>query len=290
GKILIMSSSSLMQDASNLIISWNSHAHNYERRLGGSTHAVAAHLVSLLTPSLPPKGLVLDNACGTGAFTRALLKSSADDVRVRAVDGSPGMIEIMQSIVQEERWQGRVEAEVMDGLNLKFPDETFDVSVTSFGIFFFPDPAKGAREVYRTLKPTGTAAVTCWKEIAFVPIFYEVQKLVEPAKPMAMQLLERWMKKETLEETMTAGGFTDVKVEVQEVMLVQDDLDEMVENLTIHLKDMVGKEWSEEERGRIGDVTGRVMREQRERFIVESNGKVGLKMVAWIALGRKNAS
>lgn len=82
------------------------------------------------------------------------------------------------------------------------------------------------------------------------------------------------------------GGIADVKVQSQVVMLVQDGLGEMVEILTVLSKDIVGKEWIEEKRGRIGEGTGKVMREQRERFTIESDGKVGL-MVAWIALGRK---
>ena len=51
----------------------------------------------------------------------------------------------------------------MSGQDLKFGDSTFDVSVTNFGIFFFPDPVAGASEIRRTLKEGGMAVVTCWR-------------------------------------------------------------------------------------------------------------------------------
>ena len=51
----------------------------------------------------------------------------------------------------------------MSGQDLKFDDSTFDASVTNFGIFFFPDPVAGTREIRRTLKEGGMAVVTCWR-------------------------------------------------------------------------------------------------------------------------------
>jgi len=277
-------------DVSNLITSWNNFAHTYDRRLGGSTKAVARHIISHFPP-LDGSHLVLDNCCGTGAFTLELHygKRPGPLPFVHAVDKSLGMIEIMQSLIAKNKWQESVRAESMDSEKLMFPNNTFDISVTSFGIFFFPDPIQGAKEIFRTLKPGGVAYVTCWKEIIFVPIFYEVQKIVHPAKNMVLHMLETWRNRETLEETMKKGGFSQLEIEVKDVMIVQKDMEELVDSLAIHLQDIVGEEWTEKEKEQIKQATKTVVTEQRETFVVDldDGSKVGLPMCAWIAKGVK---
>jgi len=275
-------------DVSNLISSWNNSAHTYERRLGGSTYAVAQHILSL-SPPLDGEKLVLDNCCGTGAFTSQLNHESVSAPQIYAIDKSPGMIEIMQSLITHNGWQGSVKAQSMDSEKLTFPDDIFDLSVTNFGIFFFPDPVQGAKEIFRTLKPGGMAFVTCWKEICFLQIFNEVQKIVQPAKHMVLQMFETWMKKETIEETMRSGGFASLEILSKDVMIIQKNMDELVNILTDHLQEIVGNEWIEEEKMQIEAATLKVMTEQRKTFVVDldQNGKVGLPMSAWIAKGTK---
>ena len=147
---------------SNLAASFNTSAATYERRIGRATRAIAAHIVSQILTTLPTSAAVLDNACGTGAVTAALLQRGPS-ARIYAVDASAGMIEIMHKQIGEKGWEKNVAAQVMDGGDLKFGDGTFDASVTNFGVFFFPDPVKGVREVWRTLKEGGVAVVTCWR-------------------------------------------------------------------------------------------------------------------------------
>lgn len=177
----------------------------------------------------------------------------------------------------------------MDATNLKFPDDMFDLSVTSFGIFFFPDPVKGVKEIYRTLKSGGVAFVTSWKGNSYIPIFYEVQKVVQPAKHMVLQVFEAWMKEETMEGTLKRGLFSKVELESLDVMIVQKDMDEMIDILAIRFRDFVGDEWTENEKMKLHSATRKVITEQRGTFVVDldESGKVGLPMCAWIAIGTK---
>lgn len=94
---------------------------------------------------------MLDNVCGTAAVTDEVLKRFPSAMNY-AVDSSLGMTDIAKSTIEGKGWTGRVETGVMDGQKLTFGEEMFDISVTNFGIFFFPDPESGAREVRRTLK------------------------------------------------------------------------------------------------------------------------------------------
>lgn len=76
---------------------------------------------------------------------------------------SDGMLEVIQPSLQQNGWIDRVTTAKMNGISLRFEDGTFDVSSTSFAIFFFVDPNKGAKELCRTLRPGGTACLTAWR-------------------------------------------------------------------------------------------------------------------------------
>jgi len=147
---------------SNLLSSFSSSATTYERRIGRATRAIATHIVTSILPTLPTRALILDNACGTGAIASAVLQRYPS-AQIRCVDASPDMIDIMHAQIRSHGWASNVSAAVMSGQDLKFGDSTFDVSVTNFGIFFFPDPVAGASEIRRTLKEGGMAVVTCWR-------------------------------------------------------------------------------------------------------------------------------
>lgn len=280
-------------DASNLNSTWNTAAHTYERRLGGATHAVARTVQSLLPP-LDSNSLILDSCCGTGAFTLALLntaKSQSTPVPViHAVDKSPGMIQIMDALIAQNGWQNTVRATEMDSQNLIFPDNTFDISVTNFGIFFYPDPIQGAKELYRTLKPDGVAYVTCWKMTRFLP--NEVQKVVQPVKHVVLGMMKTWSKEETMKERLKKGGFSNVKMVSEDVMSIQENMKELFENAVDQLRVLMGEEWAEEEKMQLESATRKVLTEQREAFIVDLNdgkfdGKFGMRHIAWIAKATK---
>lgn len=85
----------------------------------------------------------------------------------------------------------------MDG-NEKWPKNVVEVSLcdqrtgTSIwkcfrcGFDEFPDPVKGAREVFRTLKPGRTAIVTLWKEFRFKPMLWEVRRRIDRVNPLTL--------------------------------------------------------------------------------------------------------
>jgi ubiquinone/menaquinone biosynthesis C-methylase UbiE len=62
--------------------------------------------------------------------------------------------------------RGIVNAQVllMDAEQLDFPDNSFDVVLCGFGLFFFPQISQAVSEIYRVLKPGGVLAATSWGE------------------------------------------------------------------------------------------------------------------------------
>lgn len=266
--------------------SFNSQAYTYERRAGGSTRRVITYIISLLD-GLPNNPVLLDNACGPGFATVELLKAYPN-AHIHAADVAPGMVSLVDTLVASNGWKDRVETAVMNGMSLGYADGTFDASITNFGIFFFPDPVKGAREIYRTLKPGGKAAVTCWKKVMFLPILHAVQAIVKPGSmPIAFPTLDKWKYKETMEITLREGGFEEVEMYEKEVMWWNNGIEEAAKGLADNFVNMVGDQLTEGEKEKVLDATVQVLKEQGTDLVTESDGMIGGQMVAWIALATK---
>ncbi|PQE33077.1 Methyltransferase type 11 protein [Rutstroemia sp. NJR-2017a WRK4] len=278
---------SLKSDVTPLGDSFNTHAATYDRRTGGTTLRIIKHIVPLLADHMPEHPIVLDNACGPG-FAAAAIVTAYPNSHVYAADAAPGMISIAAEVVKENGWENKIETAVMNGMDLQYPDEKFDISITNFGIFFFPDPNKGAREIYRTLKHGGRAVVTSWKKMDFIPILHMVQAIIKPgSKPSAPPGMVQWTLKETLESNLRDGGFEDVQVHEREVMWWNKGFHEAAVGLTDNFVFMVGDDWSEEDKGQILPVTEQILKEQVGGLVVESDGMVGCHMSAWVAMAVK---
>ena len=270
-------------------------AATYDLFAGTCIRFINAYSVTLIPPPNPDTR-VLDNACGTGLLTDELLKRYPD-VHVNAVDIAPGMLDKLKGLIEEKGWDrrqrqaegkpGGVETAIMDGNDLKFEDDTFDLSFTMFGVFFFPD--KGPGEMYRTLKKGGTAVVTSWQSLGWLPIMHEVQKIVKPGEePLSMGLLEKWYRKETLEETLRGAGFRDVRVVRRESLALAKDVEDMVSLLMIVLMPFREAGWGEEEKERMPGAIRRLLETKRKELFVETeDGSVGISMVAWVGIATK---
>ena len=264
---------------------YNELANSYDRCVGTCMHSICRYAVSALPHPLQPGSRVLDNACGTAILTRELLEQYPE-VTVDATDISPGMIQSVRSLIQAKHWEGKVEAAVMDGTDLKFPDETFDASFTMFGIFFLGE--KGAAQIHRTLKTGGMAVVTTWENMGGLPILHEVQKIAKPeTKPFSPPLMDQWQGKEILVETLQKGGFGDVQVLQRQSLLTAENTEELMDILMEMFQTLTTHAWGKD--GTIGmkEPLRQVLKTQKERFVVEEEGKVGIRMDAYVAIAVK---
>lgn len=92
-----------------------------------------------------------------GAGTGLDLVHVPSGVEVVATDLCPRMIEkLSKRAVELNR---ALEARVMDGEALSFPDAEFDHAVLHLVLAVMPDPLACAREVARVLKPGGTVSI-----------------------------------------------------------------------------------------------------------------------------------
>lgn len=98
-----------------------------------------------------------DNILIVGAGTGLDLPYLRGYARITANDITPGMITKLK--VRAEQLAIPVEAHVMDGQQLAYPDNSFDAVLLHLIIAVIPNPVACIREVERVLKPGGAVMV-----------------------------------------------------------------------------------------------------------------------------------
>jgi ubiquinone/menaquinone biosynthesis C-methylase UbiE len=106
----------------------------------------------------------LDVACGTGEpgiSVAALLRGSGD---VTGVDISPEPLKIAAERAAQ-RGLTNVLFQQADAHALPFADESFHRITSRLGVMFFSEPQRALSEMWRVLKPGGTATLLVWGPI-----------------------------------------------------------------------------------------------------------------------------
>ncbi|ETI24704.1 hypothetical protein G647_04073 [Cladophialophora carrionii CBS 160.54] len=260
----------------------------YDELVGLLTGDVGRYAIDHLIPTPTSEIVIHDNACGTGLMTAHLQQVASQTgtsaKKIHATDHVPSVTQVMQQKASRHGWMN-VEISVMDSQELTLPDGLFDLSITNFGIFFLPDPQRGADQIYRTLKPGGTAVVTTWKERRIMDTIVEAQKIIRPdLETLYAPWAELWSKEETLRNVLVNAGFR-----AESIKIVERRTDAIVEPF-LGDPDMVAraypaatKGWTEEERARLGKEMLRIAQERDP----QGRGAGGLYSTAYIAVAKK---
>lgn len=159
---------------------------------------------------------LLDVAAGSGALSVPAARLGAEVV---AFDIAPGMVERLKVRAQVEGL-AKLEAVVMDGQDLKFPDETFDISVSQNGVSLFPDFSAGLREMVRVTKRKGRVVISAFgapQKAEFLTFFVGALRAVIPGftplplnpPPLPFQVADPTM----LHRHLVDAGLVDVHVD-----------------------------------------------------------------------------
>ena len=108
---------------------------------------------------LQPGESVLDVGCGTGTLALVARQRVGATGRVSGIDPSPQMI--ARASHKAERAHLAIDFQVGVIEQLAFPDQSFDVVLSTFMMHHLPDDLKrrGIREIARVLKPGGRLLV-----------------------------------------------------------------------------------------------------------------------------------
>jgi len=120
---------------------------------------------------------VLDVAAGNGNATLAAARRWCDVV---STDYVPALLERGRARASAEGLP--VQFEQADAENLPYPDHSFDVVLSTFGVMFAPDQDKAAAEMARACKPGGRIGLANWTPASFVgELFKLMGRYVPPA-------------------------------------------------------------------------------------------------------------
>jgi SAM-dependent methyltransferase len=120
---------------------------------------------------------VLDVAAGNGNATLAAARRWCD---VTSTDYVASLLEAGRARALAEGHAIRFQE--ADAENLPFPDASFDVVMSTFGVMFTPNQQKAASELARVCRPGGRIGLANWTPGGFIgQVFKTIGKYVPPA-------------------------------------------------------------------------------------------------------------
>jgi ubiquinone/menaquinone biosynthesis C-methylase UbiE len=193
---------------------WDAIAEGYDRYVAPQEVELANEALRLA--GLEPGEVFLDVAAGTGGLSLPAARLGA---RVIATDWSPVMIERFEARIREENLSN-AEGRVMDCHALDFPDASFDVTGSQFGVMLVPDQPRALGEMVRVTRPGGRVLVIAYgspEEFGVLQVFIAALKAVAPEfaglpddpPPLEFQVADP----EILRRRMTDAGLRNVSVE-----------------------------------------------------------------------------
>ncbi len=125
--------------------------------------AMGRHATEALVQFAHPRpGIkILDVASGTGEPAITLATRVGPTGHVTALDLSADLLAIAADRARQ-RGLTNVAMQQSDAQSLPFPDNSFDLATSRFGVMFFADADRALRELHRVLKPGARACFLVW--------------------------------------------------------------------------------------------------------------------------------
>ena len=152
-------------------------AESLERYVGRWSRLVAREFVAWL--QVPPGSRWLDVGCGSGALTETVLADAGPE-SIEGVDTSEAFVAYAASRVTDPR----ASFAVADAQALDRPGAAYDAVASSLVLNFLPDPARGAAEMRRVVRPGGVVAGYVWDyagEMQLMRRFWDAAAELDPA-------------------------------------------------------------------------------------------------------------
>lgn len=190
---------------------------NLHRRYGrGDWFAWLAEAIAFT-----PGSVVADVGSGAGAFWQHAPGSVPDDLALRLIDLSPGMVAAAKAAVGAAgRWRD-VAAIVGDAAALPLANGSVDTALAIHMLYHLADPTAGLGEMARVTRPGGTVAVVLNRSGAMSALTALVARALAPA---AMTRPAPLSSEEGLALMRTQFGAVEVR-RYDDTLLVTDPVD-----------------------------------------------------------------
>lgn len=179
---------------------WGSGGSAYDR-VSETIADALDYIVGRLDPQ--PGEKCLDVATGTGWTARLLEARGAD---VTGVDIGVGVLEAAKTLAPD------VDFRLGDAEELEFPDSSFDVVTSTFGVMFVARPEDAARELARVCRKGGRLGLCTWLPGGTIEgLFQVLRPYMPPPPPNPPPSPFDWGKPERLRELL--GDAFDLEFE-----------------------------------------------------------------------------
>ncbi len=102
---------------------------------------------------------VLDAGAGTGSTGLLAIKKAGLTGQVTFFDLTDNMLQIAKKKAHKDHLGTRAIFETGDMVRMPFEDNSFDIVLSTFSLCPLYDPAKGAQELYRVVRPGGKIGI-----------------------------------------------------------------------------------------------------------------------------------
>lgn len=180
--------------------------------------------------SLTPSSQVIDVAAGTGLLS---LRAARQVAQVQAIDFSEAMLARLRAAARAVGLTN-IQTRVGDGQNLPYESDRFDAGFSMFGLMFFPERAKGFGELFRVLRPGGTAVVSSWAPVVESPLMRMMFGAFAAADPSVQEPQPNYLSlenPEVFETEMRRAGFEAVSIQRHSTTLACADADQLWETM-----------------------------------------------------------
>jgi len=175
---------------------------------------------------------VLDVAAGAGDQTLLIAERVGAKGHVLATDISSNILEYARENAQRAGAKN-VETRVLDGEDLKLPDDSFDAIVCRLGLMYFPHQEKALTGFHRVLKKDGRVGLVVFSAPENNRFFSSAISIVRrraglptpaPGQPGPFSMANP----RVLENLLTSARFRDVEVKRESAPLRMESADECV--------------------------------------------------------------
>ncbi|QIW99509.1 hypothetical protein AMS68_005027 [Peltaster fructicola] len=191
---------------------WDEISERYQGLVGRMTLHGTTRIVEYVNTVAPfqEDSYVLDVGAGGGSVEIVIRERAPAGTKILATDIAVGMLAQIDALKLPN-----VTTQQEDAVNLAgLKNDTFTHAFTTYAIQFTPDAQEAVNQMYRVLKPGGTAGILIWGDyVGMADIHDRACRLVNPqyraAEPMAGKA---WSGRVEHRQALMKAGFQNVEI------------------------------------------------------------------------------
>ncbi|KAK5943476.1 hypothetical protein PMZ80_004483 [Knufia obscura] len=268
----------------------------YDELVGDGMQNLAKATVAEIVP-IEEGSVTLDDGCGTGAGTAAIAASVSSHIlstlSIKGVDINAASLEAYTQKAAKNQWPAEAINADAQNLTTITPDCTFTHIIGTAFLFVLPeDGVPAMKEMARTLKSGGTAALNSWYYVPNMdPIRIASQKTRPAGTPEIRGGLDKWSDLDFLKSTIVKAGFSENNITLvrRDVYCHAAEFDRYANMLWSFIGGTTSVGWLQSDEENWDKAIDIVKEEHRKTpgFELMEDGTVKLKFVANIAVVTK---